>query len=43
MSQYWPMLETYGHRDVGALEEVDAAFARAGRKVRHLRAIEAMR
>lgn len=36
------MLETYGHGDVGALEEVDAAFARAGRKVRHLRVIEGM-
>jgi integrase len=36
------MLETYGHGDVGALEEVDAAFARAGRNVRHLRTIEGM-
>jgi integrase len=36
------MLETYGHGDVGALEEVDAAFARAGRKVRHQGAIEGM-
>jgi hypothetical protein len=36
------MLETYGHGDVGALEEVDAAFARAGRNVRHLQAIEGM-
>lgn len=33
------MLETYGHGDVGALEEVDAAFARRGSKVRHLRTI----
>jgi hypothetical protein len=37
------MLETYGHGDVGALEEVDASFARAGRNVRHLRTIEGMR
>lgn len=36
------MLETYGHGDVGALEEVDAAFARAGSKVRHLEAIQGM-
>lgn len=36
------MLETYGHGDVGAAEEVDAAFARAGRRVRHLRVIEGM-
>jgi hypothetical protein len=36
------VLETYGHGDVGAAEEVDAAFARAGRKVRHLRVIEGM-
>ncbi|HVX34232.1 MAG TPA: MobF family relaxase [Solirubrobacterales bacterium] len=36
------MLETYGHGDVGAAEEVDEAFARAGRKVRHLRVIEGM-
>lgn len=35
------MLETYGHGDVGALEEVDAAFARGGR-VRHLRTIKGM-
>jgi integrase len=34
------MLETYGHGDVGALEEVDASFARAGRNIRHLRTIE---
>jgi len=36
------MLETYGHGDVGALDEVDAAFARAGSKVRHFEAIEGM-
>jgi integrase len=33
------MLETYGHGDVGALEEVDAAFGRRGSRVRHLRTI----
>jgi integrase len=33
------MLETYGHGDVGAMEEVDANFAK-GRRVRHLRTIE---
>jgi hypothetical protein len=36
------MLETYGHGDVGALEEVDTSFARAGRNVRHIRTIEGM-
>lgn len=36
------MLETYGHADVGALEEVDASFARAGRNVRHRQTIEGM-
>ena len=34
------MLEIYGHGDVGALEEVDVAFARAGRTHPHLRKIE---
>lgn len=34
------MLEIYGHGDVGALEEVDAAFARAGDTIPHLRRIE---
>jgi hypothetical protein len=34
------MLETYGHGDVGALEEVDAAFARAGKNIRHLGTIQ---
>lgn len=33
------MLETYGHGDVGALEEVDAVFTRRGTNVRHLRTI----
>lgn len=34
------MLETYGHGDVGAMEEVDANFADAGKgQVRHLRTI----
>jgi integrase len=33
------MLETYGHGDVGAMEEVDANFS-DGRRVRHLRTIE---
>ena len=37
------MLETYGHGDVGALEEVDASFARVGRNVRHRQTIEGMR
>jgi transcriptional regulator with XRE-family HTH domain len=36
------MLGTYGHGDVGALEEVDAAFARVGDDVRHRSAIEEM-
>jgi|GEM_PF-3480022 len=34
------MLETYGHGDVGALEEVDASFARGDCNVRHLQTIE---
>jgi hypothetical protein len=36
------MLETYGHGDVGALEEVDAAFERIGDGVRHRSTIEEM-
>jgi hypothetical protein len=36
------MLETYGPADVGALEEIDASFARAGRNVRHRQTIEGM-
>lgn len=34
------MLETYGHGDVGALEEVDASFARDDCNVRHLQTIK---
>ncbi|HET7588565.1 MAG TPA: hypothetical protein VFK14_00045 [Solirubrobacterales bacterium] len=33
------MLETYGHGDVGALEEVDAAFAQGGKRPVPLRSI----
>ncbi len=37
------MLETYGHGDVGALEEVDASFASTGDKVRHFQTIKDLR
>jgi hypothetical protein len=36
------MLETYGHGEVGAMEEVDATFDRRGGSVRHSQVIEAL-
>lgn len=34
------MLETYGHGDVGAMEEVDEVFSRkGGKRIRHLQTI----